>query len=145
MPKIVFDASSIVGALLNQNSLPERALLLARSKDVICLSAAVEAEIREVAGRAKFRKYLTLQRIELILDVVTAAAFVVEPNEAVTDCRDVKDNKYLELALAAGADVIISSDQDLLTLDPWRGIRIMTPAAYVARQSESSRPERGRC
>jgi len=145
MPKIVFDASSVVGALLNQNSLPERALLLARSNDTICLSAAVEAEIREVAGRPKFQKYLTPSRMELILEILTAAAFVVEPSEAVADCRDVKDNKYLELALAAGAEIIVSSDQDLLTLDPWRGIRIMTPAAYVARHSEVTEIQSGRC
>jgi hypothetical protein len=95
----------------------------------------VEAEIREVASRPKFQKYLSPARIELVLEMLTAAAIVVEPSEIVTDCRDAKDNKYLELALAAGAGIIVSSDQDLLTLDPWRGIRIMTPAAYVARYS----------
>jgi len=51
--------------------------------------------------------------------------------EPVTDCRDPKDNKYLELALAAGASVIVSSDDDLLVLNPWRGIRILRPADYV--------------
>jgi hypothetical protein len=43
----------------------------------------------------------------------------------VTDCRDPKDNKYLELALAAGAETIVSSDDDLLVLHPWRGVRIL--------------------
>lgn len=145
MPKIVFDASSVVGALLNQNSLPERALLLARSNDTICLSSAVEAEIREVAVRPKFQKYLTPSRIDLILEVLTIAAFVAEPSEVVADCRDKKDNMYLELALASGADIIISSDQDLLTLDPWRGIRIMTPAAYVAHHTATGPTQSGRC
>ena len=54
-----------------------------------------------------------------------------EPVERVTDCRDMKDNKYLELALAAGASIIVSSDHDLLILDPWRGIRIVRPVDYV--------------
>lgn len=49
----------------------------------------------------------------------------------VTDCGDAKDNKYLELALAAGADMIVSSDDDLLTLHPWRGIPVLRPAAYL--------------
>ncbi|MFZ1426928.1 MAG: putative toxin-antitoxin system toxin component, PIN family [Geminicoccaceae bacterium] len=48
------------------------------------------------------------------------------------DCRDAKDNKYLELALAAAADVIISGDTDLLVLHPWRGVRILRPAEYLA-------------
>ena len=48
------------------------------------------------------------------------------------DCRDAKDNKYLELALAASAATIFSGDADLLVLDPWRGVRIVQPAAYLA-------------
>jgi hypothetical protein len=41
-----------------------------------------------------------------------------EPLERVSDCRDLMDNKYLELALIAGAWAIVSSDDDLLVLDP---------------------------
>jgi predicted nucleic acid-binding protein len=48
------------------------------------------------------------------------------------DCRDAKDDKYLEPALAAGAEVIVSSDDDLLVLDPWRGVRILRPADHLA-------------
>jgi predicted nucleic acid-binding protein len=50
----------------------------------------------------------------------------------VTDCRDPKDDKYLELALAADAGTIVSGDADLLVLDPWRGVRILKSAAYLA-------------
>jgi uncharacterized protein len=50
----------------------------------------------------------------------------------VTDCRDPKDDKYLELALAAGAETIVSSDDDLPVLDPWRSVRILNPAGYLA-------------
>ena len=49
-----------------------------------------------------------------------------------TDCRDAKDNKYLELALAAGASTIVSGDADLLVLHPRRGVRILRPANYLA-------------
>ena len=42
-----------------------------------------------------------------------------------------RHNKYLELALAAGAETIVSSDDDLLVLDPWRGVRIMRPGDYL--------------
>jgi len=43
----------------------------------------------------------------------------------------VKDNKYLALAAAVGARVIIASDNDLLVLDPWRGIRIVRPVEFL--------------
>jgi predicted nucleic acid-binding protein len=36
------------------------------------------------------------------------------------------------VALAAGADAIISGDADLLVLHPWRGVRILRPADYLA-------------
>jgi len=48
MPSVVFDASTIVGAALNAESVPARALRLARTHDRLCLSAEVEGEIREV-------------------------------------------------------------------------------------------------
>ncbi len=133
MPNVVFDASALVGALLKANSIPERALVLARSNDTIWLSPPVESEIREVFARPKFRKYLDGDRAERILALLLVAARSVTPMETVWDCRDVRDNKYLELALAAGADTIIASDDDLLDLDPWRGIRIVKPADYVRR------------
>ena len=138
MPNVVFDASSIVGAALKKDSMPERALLLARSQDTISLSPAVEGEIREVLQRPKFRKYISDIARDRILDILGAAALMLEPLGRVSDCRDVKDNKYLELGLAAGASIIVSSDEDLLVLDPWRGIRILRPADYV-----SSRESRG--
>ena len=83
-------------------------------------------------GRPKFRARFDRARQDLIFGLLAAEAVYVDPVEAVSDCRDSKDNRYLEMALAAGAQVIVSSDQDLLVLDPWRGIRIVTPAGYVA-------------
>jgi putative PIN family toxin of toxin-antitoxin system len=121
VPNVVFDASSIVGAALKEASIPERALLLARSQETICLSPAVETEIREVLQRPKFHKYISDATRGRILEFLGAAALVFESRDQVTDWRDPKDNKYLELALAAGASVIVSSDDDLLVLDPLAG------------------------
>ena len=51
--------------------------------------------------------------------------------ERVTACRDATDDKFLELAVNGKADVIVSGDADLLVLNPFRGIPIVTPAAFV--------------
>jgi putative PIN family toxin of toxin-antitoxin system len=131
MPNVVIDASTIVGAALKRDSVPEKALLLARATATFCLSAAVEAEIRDVLRRPKFRRFIRDDVRERILDIVTAAALIVEPDQRITDCRDRKDNIYPELALAAKAVVIVSSDHDLLSLDPWRGIRILRPRDFL--------------
>jgi len=47
-------------------------------------------------------------------------------------CRDPKDNKYLELAVAANASCIVTGDQDLLVLNPFRNIPILTSADFLA-------------
>ena len=133
---IVFDASSVVGAALRADSIPRRALLIARDKHVIALSGPVFGEIEEVIGRRKFAGVLTEDRQAEILGLLTAAAIWVENVRLVQDCRDAKDNKYLELAEAAGADVIVSSDEDLLVLNPWRGIRILRPKEFLTEAGE---------
>jgi putative PIN family toxin of toxin-antitoxin system len=131
MPNVVLDASVIVSAALKPGSVPERAVFLAIRVDALCLSAAVIDEYREVLGRPKFRAGFTAERVEQILALLIAAGTLIAPTTVVTDCPDAKDNKYLELAIESGASAIVSGDADLLRLDPWRGIRILSPAEYV--------------
>jgi putative PIN family toxin of toxin-antitoxin system len=94
----------------------------------------VEDECREVLFRPKFDRFVSVERRRLILDLVIVGAERVEPAGPVKACHDPKDDKYLALALAGGADVIVSSDaRHLLSMHPWRGISILSPAAYLAR------------
>ncbi len=51
--------------------------------------------------------------------------------EQITDCRDPKDNKFLELAINGNATCIITGDKDLLVLHPFRGISILTPRLFL--------------
>jgi uncharacterized protein len=46
-------------------------------------------------------------------------------------CRDPKDNMFLELALSGNADLIISGDNDLLVLNQFRGIPVITPREFI--------------
>jgi predicted nucleic acid-binding protein len=50
----------------------------------------------------------------------------------ITDCRDPKDNKFLELAIDGNADYIITGDPDLLILHSYRGISIVTPSQFLS-------------
>ena len=60
-----------------------------------------------------------------------AAAELVTITERITACRDPKDDKFLELAANGHAHLIVSGDTDLLTLNLFRGIPIVTPADFV--------------
>lgn len=128
---IVFDASVIVSAALRAGGLPERALLHAAATDRIALSAEVEREIEVVLHRPGIAKLVPLPRRARIFAVLSDGAARFFPMVRVTDCRDMKDNKYLELALASEAGIIVSGDADLRVLNPWRGTRIMTPREYA--------------
>ncbi len=67
-----------------------------------------------------------------VIGLLISSAVWFAPAEKATDCRDATDNKFLELAEASSASLIVSSDNDLLALDPWRDTRILRPAAFVA-------------
>jgi putative PIN family toxin of toxin-antitoxin system len=104
-----------------------------RSTHRLILSQDVEDEYREVIFRRKFDRFVSVERRQRILDIVVVAAERIEPTETVRECQDPKDDKYLALAAAARADVIVSSDaRHLLSMHPWRGIRILSPADYLA-------------
>lgn len=135
---VVFDASTFVSAALKPDSVPERALLSAiDGPNRLILSQAVEAEYREVIFRPKFDRFVARERRQRILDIVLFAAERVEPSEDVRECRDPKDDKYLALAAAGHAQVIVSSDvRHLLSMHPWRGIPILSPADFLARGDE---------
>jgi len=70
--------------------------------------------------------------------VLIREAELVAVTEVVTECRDPKDNKFLELAVSAQATCIISGDKALLVLHPFRGIPVITPQAFLW-QEQSSR------
>jgi len=72
------------------------------------------------------------------------AGGLIEPTVRVSDCEDWEDNRVLELAEAAGAFLIVSSDEHLLSMSPWRGVTIQSPEAFVARVDAMRRRSRRR-
>ena len=130
---VVLDASAFISAAPKVAIVPERALLRAVSpSNRLLVSQAVEDEYRDVIFRTKFGRYVTREHRQRILDIVIVAAERIEPAEALHECRDPKDDKYLALAAAGGADVIISSDvRHLLSMHPWRGIPILSPSGFL--------------
>ncbi|MEJ7684799.1 MAG: putative toxin-antitoxin system toxin component, PIN family [Segetibacter sp.] len=80
----------------------------------------------EVLFRPKFDKYfLNDEERWVIINKLEINAKLFAPDISITDCRDPKDNKFLELAISANASCIITGDKDLLVLHPFRGIPIL--------------------
>ncbi|MFC7694939.1 putative toxin-antitoxin system toxin component, PIN family [Paeniroseomonas aquatica] len=100
--------------------------------DRVAVSEAMMVELLDVLARPRLARFLDPELRDEVLALLDAFGVFFAPVERVTDCRDTKDNKVLELALAAGAEVIVSGDVDLLVLHPWRGMRVLRPAEYLA-------------
>jgi len=137
--RLVVDTNVFVSAVLKANSLPFLVVRWVDQQGGLLKSAATEQEIVGVLQRP----YLTAQTSPSLLEGLTkmfAAAELVTIAERINACRDPTDDKFLELAVNGHADLIVSGDRDLLTLNPFRKIPIMTPAQFM--QSAARRPRR---
>lgn len=81
----------------------------------------------------KFDPFVARPRREQLLARLAPLVEIVEVVQQVRACRHPRDDKFLEAAANGRAALIITGDKDLLTLDPFRGIRILSPAACLSR------------
>lgn len=134
--RVVFDTSTLVGAALRVGSVPHIALERAYRVSEICASAPTLDELEHVLLRPKFDRYQPADVRQAFADMFRrrAALFSVPEEDelkVIPSCRDAKDNKFLALILACEADALISSDDDLLVLNPWQNIPILTPTQFL--------------
>lgn len=130
-PHIVIDTNTFISRLLAPSSVPAQAVKLAFEIGIVITSSQTLGELTEVLNRGKFDRYVTKENRQLFLQKLGLITQLVEVRESIFDCRDVKDNKFLELAVSGNALVIITGDRDLLTLTPFRGIAIITPRQFI--------------
>ncbi|MBA7530017.1 hypothetical protein ES705_22220 [subsurface metagenome] len=90
-------------------------------------------ELFSVLKRPKFKKYFTHEDIEKLSYLLDKTGVVVEIQDKVEVCRDRKDNFLIDIAINGGADFIITGDDDLLVLNPFRGISIVKVKEFEAR------------
>jgi putative PIN family toxin of toxin-antitoxin system len=137
-PRYVFDNNAVVSALLFEQSVPGQAFYAALDSGEFLVSRATFAELAEVLGRKKFDRYLTHEERERFLATLLREALVVEITEEVRACRDPKDDKFLELVVSGGASCLVTGDEDLLALHPFRGVPVLTPAQFLGSLVEES-------
>jgi len=131
--RVVVDTNVLVSGLLRQSSVPGQAAARARHHASLLASQGTITELADVLAEAKFDRYVTVeQRVQFIRLIASIAEFVpiIHP---VRECRDPKDDKFLEVALNGRADLIITGDADLLSMHPWRSVCITSPADYLMR------------
>jgi uncharacterized protein len=129
---IVLDTNTVLSATLFPLSIVGKAYDKALDNFQPVISSKTYAELDNVFRRSKFDKYLEEADRLLSLESYRQDTIFIEPSATITDCRDPKDNKFLELAVACDAQFIVTGDDDLLVLNPYRGITILKSGDFLA-------------
>jgi putative PIN family toxin of toxin-antitoxin system len=139
--RFVLDTNVLISALLLRDSITRRAFDAAFANGSVLLSLELLAELSGVLGRKQFRKYVDAADVRRFAAVLIRESEWVQAATTITACRDPNDNKILALAVDGRAGVLVTGDQDLLCLNPFRDIRIERPDQFLSRfPSNQKRP-----
>ena len=132
--RAVVDTNILIRALIKPQGTVGPVLLRLRLGHYTLLYAQpLLEELVDVLGRPRLRdKYgLSDEDVKAVLGLILLRGEEVIPKRRIRVCRDPKDDKFLEVALAGRADVLVSGDEDLLVLDPFDGLPIRPPRAFL--------------
>ncbi len=135
--RFVLDTNILISALLIKNSPPFKVIKIIETIGVTLYSEETLQEINQVLTRKKFDKYLTSEEKQEFIVKLVEKSELVKIQEVIDVCRDSKDNKFLEVAVSGQADFIITGDKDLLVLNPFRNIGIITVNEFLIKFTNS--------
>ncbi|MCP9764734.1 putative toxin-antitoxin system toxin component, PIN family [Lacihabitans soyangensis] len=128
--RYVLDTNVLISAIVWPDSIPHKALLKAMTSEVL-ISNDLRNELIEVFSRPKFDKYKSnAERNRELGNFIEKCTFI-QVYSKLDVCRDKKDNMVLELAKDGNAILIVSGDDDLLSLNPFQGIQIITAREFL--------------
>ena len=131
--RFAVDTNVLVSRLLAPRSTAARAVDQALARGSLLGSEETLAELAEVLAQPKFDPYVSREDRREFIRLLGGVMQIVPILRRVAACRDPRDDKFLDVALAGEAAAIISGDKDLLVLTPWHGIPILTPAEFLMR------------
>jgi hypothetical protein len=112
-------------------SKPRQALDRAFREGKVLLSFATLAELYDVLHRKHLRRYIDQEDARSFIAALARESEWIDVNVRIKACRDPKDDKFLELALSGQATQLITGDADLLVLNPFKGVRILSPQSFL--------------
>lgn len=137
----IIDTNALLSGLLWQGT-PHALLNLARNGTVeLITNLDLLKEFSDVIQRPKFANILqrtSRTPARILAELRQLSEIVVTPPLPVPMCRDPDDDAVLACAIAAKVDVIVSGDDDLLTMKQFQGIPILTPAEALQRLTADS-------
>lgn len=135
MKKVVVDTNVLIDGAQDENSAAWLIIQDVLSGNLTAfISQKLEREMRLILNR-KMEDEEYYQRIEKFLD--TAHHIDLQPHDRLVP-DDHEDDKVLATAIDSGAEALITADKHLLTLDPYKNIRIITPVQFQNIQKTDS-------
>jgi len=133
--RVVVDSNIYISALLFGGK-PREVIALAENRLLdIYSSEPIKNEVERVL-RDKFR--WSKERVAAAASYLWSLSRPVDPQCTVSDCPDPDDNRVLECAIEAKATFIVTGDEHLLALDPYREIAILSPRHFLDRAPSKS-------
>ncbi len=137
--RVVIDTNVLISGLFGIQNAPSAHILNAiRDQKIIMItSPLILEEIREVIHRERIIKLtkMTPKEQEHFMNMLIERSEIVEGTRNMPkNSRDKKDDKFLSCALDAQADYIVTGDQDLLILNIYEEIPIITPREMLKKQ-----------
>ena len=127
--RVVFDTNVLISAFVVPGSQGERAVLRARQRRFdLCTSVPI---LTETAGRLRDKFGQDDEDIKQALRQIARAAAVVKPTSKLNVLQDVPDNRILECAVDAHADLVVTGDRHLLKLKRFENIPIIRLADFL--------------
>jgi putative PIN family toxin of toxin-antitoxin system len=133
--RVVIDTNVLISSLFLATSIPAQAVDKAVTNAQLVATVETLRELIEKLYSPKFDRYVRRERRDAVLERVASLVEIIDVLQSIRASRDPKDDKFLEAAVNGRVDVIVTGDKDLLGLNPFRGIAIVTPAAYLARET----------
>ena len=127
--RVVFDTNIFISAFVVPGSQGERAFLLARQRRFDLYTSV--AILTETANKLREKFDQSEEDIKQALKLISRAAKVVKPAIELDVLKDEPDNRILECAVEARADLVVTGDRHLLKLKKFQGIPIMRLADFL--------------
>lgn len=128
----VFDTNVLISAALRPSSVPNKALeVVERRGGVLLFSTETLAELETRLYKPKFGRYIDDEGRARYTDCLQRVSELVRIYGRQLGCRDPDDDKLLEVALRGEARYLVTGDQDLLVMSPFRGVDILRPADFL--------------
>ncbi len=135
MIRAVIDTNILVSAVIKPSGRVGAVMQRLRRREyMLLISRATLDEFTQVIFRPHLRKKygLTDRVLRATIRLIVLRSELVHPGRRIAISRDPHDDKFLEVADSGNADVIVSGDEDLLTLIEFEGIPIIPPSRFLA-------------